>query len=98
MENWRECVGIEPTQDGVTASQTVLKTARATRPHSPPETRSVVFALAVDFSAEQDAAIGLACQDHRKDRQVEQCPQRPQEDKEKVKKMADDPERHEDQE
>lgn len=72
-ENWRECVGIEPTQDGVTASQTVLKTARATRPHSPPYVESV-FALAMDFGSEQDTTVGLACQKDDKDRQVEQRP------------------------
>ena len=33
---WRERVGIEPTQDGVTAPHTVLKTGETTRPHALP--------------------------------------------------------------
>lgn len=33
---WRERVGIEPTQDGVTAPDSVLKTGQATRPDPPP--------------------------------------------------------------
>ena len=35
---WRSDMGIEPTQDGITAPQTVLKTAPVTRPEAAPRT------------------------------------------------------------
>src|SRR5450432_3644837 len=38
--NWRRRVGIEPTLRRFRAETTVLKTAEATRPHSPPSSRA----------------------------------------------------------
>ena len=34
--DWRSDMGVEPTQDGITAPQTVLKTATVTGPHAAP--------------------------------------------------------------
>src|SRR5438270_13188561 len=64
---WRRRVGIEPTFRRFRAETTVLKTAGATRPHSPPRiarrTRTITSATAKTLSpwtcaAEPDYAFG----------------------------------------
>ena len=51
-------MGIEPTQDGSTAPQTVLKTAPVTRPEAAPSPLTAPLTLTVWQAAERCKAAG----------------------------------------